>query len=126
MRILLIDDSALSLNTMQAVLCSSGHEVFASTTPIGATNIILREHIDVVVVDVNLPAIRGDVLAGLFRKQPRLGRVGIVLVSGMPPSDFRQVHISSVADIAVGKADVRARLHNAVVEAFGKRNGAAS
>jgi CheY-like chemotaxis protein len=53
-------------------------------SPIGATQTILRKQVRVVVIDILLPEMRGDKLAELFRRNPRLSHLKLVLISGDP------------------------------------------
>ncbi|MFT3922234.1 MAG: response regulator [Myxococcales bacterium] len=117
MNILIIDDSELSLQAMETTLKAHGHRVVCTSSPIGATRLILNEKIDVVVVDVNLPSMRGDSLAALFRKQPRMQHVGVVLVSGVEPEELKRLTDESKADAMCNKQDVREGLHPAVMTA---------
>lgn len=121
MKILVIDDSEVALVLMQETLGEHGHTVVALPTPIGVTRIILQESIDVVVVDVNLPSLRGDTLAALFRKQPRMQKLGVVLVSGVDEEELRRLGRDSDADAVCTKKDVREKLNFAVMFAYNAR-----
>jgi CheY-like chemotaxis protein len=121
MNVLIIDDSDIARELMRESLHRHGHRVLTMPSPIGATQTILRESIDVVVIDVNLPTINGDQLAKLFRKQNRLDRVGLVLVSGIDLGALEKLARESKADAVVTKDQLQERLHYAVVEAFQAR-----
>jgi CheY-like chemotaxis protein len=121
MNVLVIDDSELALAMMQERLREYGHHVVALPTPIGVTRIILKEDIHVVVVDVNLPSVRGDTLAKLFRQQPRMKRLGVVLVSGLETSELERLARESDADAVCRKMDIREQLIFAVQSAYNAR-----
>ena len=80
-RALVIDDDDIAREQMISILRSAGYEAFSLPSPIGATQLILRAEIEVVVLDVMLPALSGDQLAKMLRSNPRILRLGIVLVS---------------------------------------------
>jgi PleD family two-component response regulator len=84
---------------------------------------VLRHDIQVVVIDVNLPSVRGDRLASLFRANDRMDKVGVVLVSGMERAELGRLAREAGADSVVAKDDIESRLHTAVLEAQKKRNG---
>src|SRR5688500_591370 len=81
MRILIVDDCEIALEAMRDVLREKGHEVRVASSPFGISSIVLRERIDVVVLDVELASVRGDLLVEVIRKQPRMANLGVVLVS---------------------------------------------
>jgi DNA-binding response OmpR family regulator len=124
MRVLIVDDSEIALELMRAALVKNAHEVFVSPSAIGVSLIILRERIDVVVIDVELASFRGDRLVDLFRKQRRLDKLGVVLVSGQPRGEVEAIAATSGADAAVSKMEIEL-LPRAVVRAFNARNPAA-
>jgi len=80
--VLVIDDSDLARASMRRALTDAHLRVIDLPSPIGATSAILRSQVRVVVVDVNMPSIRGDKLAALFRKSARMSTIGIILISG--------------------------------------------
>jgi DNA-binding response OmpR family regulator len=120
--ILIIDDSEMALRFMTRVLSAHDHHIFTLPSPIGATRTVLRHDIDVVVIDVNLPSVRGDRLASLFRANDRMDKVGVVLVSGMERAELGRLAREAGADSVVAKDDVESRLHQAVLDARKKRN----
>jgi DNA-binding NarL/FixJ family response regulator len=80
--VLVIDDSDIARASMAKALQNAGMIVADLPSPIGATNAISRRGVRVVVLDVNMPSIRGDKLAALFRRNERFAELKIVLVSG--------------------------------------------
>jgi CheY-like chemotaxis protein len=122
MRILLIDDSEIALETMSSLLTAQGHRVFRSSSPVGVSAIIFRQQIDVVVVDLQLNLFRGERLVDVFRRQQRLTKLGVVLVSGQPLANIEAVVRETGADAAASKLEL-ATLLPAVQQAFAARSG---
>ncbi len=121
MNVLIIDDSEMALRIMSRVLVARSHNVFTLPSPIGATRSVIRHQIDVVVIDVNLPSMRGDRLASLFRTNDRMDRVGVVLVSGMSREELSRLASAAGADVVVPKDEIEQRLNDAVLEALARR-----
>jgi len=124
MRVLIIDDDVVARELLTSTLKLAGHEVFELNSAIGATRAIAQYEIDVAVVDVMLPDIRGDKLAQVLRQNPRGASLGIVLVSGCPVEELRALADSSQADIALQKSDIRLGLAPAVKVAWHRRSRA--
>ncbi len=80
--VLVIDDSDIARSAMCRALAQAGFKVIDLPSPIGATSAILRSSVKVVVIDINMPSMRGDKLAALFRKSDRFASLRIVLASG--------------------------------------------
>lgn len=82
LRVLVIDDDDVSRETMMGLLRDDGNAVWGLPSPLGATKHIMMEAVDVVVIDVLMPSMRGDKLASLLSRNPKLKELGVVLVSG--------------------------------------------
>jgi CheY-like chemotaxis protein len=121
MNVLIVDDSELACELMSSTLHRHGHRVLAVRSPIGVTRTVHKEHIDVAVIDVNLPTIHGDRLATMFRKQTRLDHVGLVLVSSIAPEALQELGEACAADAIVPKAELAEKLPEAVLQAYNAR-----
>jgi CheY-like chemotaxis protein len=119
--VLVIDDHDVAREIMTRLLTSAGHRVHAQSTPIGATRTIVRENISVVVVDVEMPALRGDKLVALFRSNPRFAKLGLILVSSAPEIELVQLGRDVGADAVVPKIHLEANLVR-TVERFLERS----
>jgi CheY-like chemotaxis protein len=75
-------------------------------SPIGATRAIVDGNIDVVVIDVQMPSIRGDRLAALFRGNPRFSSLGVILVTGGNQDELARLGKAARVDAIVSKADL--------------------
>jgi CheY-like chemotaxis protein len=113
-RVLVIDDDDIARMAMVDLLESAGHRVSELPSPIGATQKLLQEHIDVVVLDVMMPSLRGDKLANLLRKNPRLQHLGVILVTGALPDELHEVAGQVEAHAVIEKARIDEALVDAV------------
>lgn len=102
--VLVIDDSDISRAEMIRVLERAGMEVIGLASPIGATRVILTGNVRAVVIDIEMPSLRGDRLAALFRGNPRMSGVGVVLVSGEKNEELTRLAAEARADEAVAKS----------------------
>jgi len=112
--VLVIDDHDVAREFMTRLLVSAGHTVHSQSTPIGATRTIVRQNIAVVVVDVEMPALRGDKLVALFRKNPRFDSLGLVLVSSAPEAELVEIGRAAGADAVIPKVDLERSLVSVV------------
>ena len=117
-KVLVIDDDDVGRTLISEVLLDSCSRVIGLSSPIGATQTAVAEQVDVVVLDVEMPNLRGDMLAKLFRKNPRLGHLGVVLVSGCRSEELVRLGNSCGADAVLSKRDVRSQLRFVVHHAW--------
>lgn len=119
--VLVIDDDEIAREYLCDVLRRAGFVVEDTSSTIGVTNKLVRDQFQVVVLDVMMPAIRGDKLAGLLRKNPHLRELGVVMVSGAPRAEIEQlVHELDPGDV-INKGEARAKLAEAVLRAARER-----
>ena len=117
--VLVIDDSDISRAEMTRVLEGAGMQVMGLASPIGATRVILGGNVRAVVIDVEMPSLRGDRLAALFRGNPRMNGVGVVLVSGDTSEELARLATEARADASVSKTAL-SKLPDAVRRAIAK------
>lgn len=67
--VLIVDDDEVHLELMKRKLERYGFTVLAVSNPIGVTNKVRTMQPDVVLMDIGIPAIRGDRLLDLVRKK---------------------------------------------------------
>lgn len=109
-KVLVIDDSEISLELMSGVLEDAGMDVVKLTGPIGATQTVVKFDINVLVTDVNMPALPGHNLITLFRGNRRTEHVKVVLVSSLPEDQLNQIAEEYGADGVVQKDRVETDL----------------
>ena len=98
MTVLLIDDEKLSVQVRAELLRTLGHDVLTAHTGKEGLEVVLRQPVDVVVLDLGLPDMDGeDVLRGIRSMQDD-ARV-VVLSGRLAVSDY----VVSAADAVVVK-----------------------
>jgi len=97
-RILLIDDDPDQLKLLARLLRRAGFEVETVDSPFGSTNLVRKFRPDLILLDVDMPAIPGDQLVTVIRQNVRIPGVKIVLFSATDPDTLRMLSLSSGAD----------------------------
>jgi CheY-like chemotaxis protein len=88
MKVLIVDDDADILRMIQKLLVHRGHVVSACSTPFGVSALVMREHPDVVVLDMMMPGLSGASLAELIGKLNIAYVPKMVLWSAMDPDQL--------------------------------------
>jgi CheY-like chemotaxis protein len=109
-RVLVVDDDDIARELLSSILRDAGFEVFELPSPIGATQTLLNQEIDLLVLDVFMPSMDGDKLTKLLRSNRRLSKLFIVLVSGTGLEELSAMGRRVQANAVVPKADARRRL----------------
>src|SRR5262245_886940 len=103
-RILVVDDSELVLEATRDTLERAGYDVITRNQAIGTGAIVLREHPDLVLVDMNMPLLDGKQLVTTLRRHDSVARVPIVFYSSESESEMAQAVEESGADGYVSKS----------------------
>ena len=122
LNVLVIDDSEIARADMVHRLTQAGLKVSSLASPIGATRVIVDQAIDVVVIDVQMPSIRGDRLAALFKGNQRFAALGVILVTGSGEAELEQLRAVAKADAVLSKAKLD-RLVTVVKDTYRRRHG---
>jgi len=118
--VLVIDDCEIARTEMSHRLGRAGFKVSNLASPIGATRVIVDQAIDVVVIDVQMPSIRGDRLAALFKGNPRFATLGVILVTGGSEAELEALGAVAKADAVLSKGRLD-RLVDLVKDTFRRR-----
>jgi CheY-like chemotaxis protein len=109
--ILVIDDSDIDRQVMMDLLTRAGFPCHDLPTAIGATRAAREFNARLVVIDQNLPALNGAKLAALFRSNPSMKDVKLVLISSNDESTMADLVREARADAFVSKN----RMHSDLV-----------
>ena len=76
--ILLVDDDETFCETWETVLSGHGYQVFVALDAKAALNIIARQNLDLVIIDILMPEIDGlELMAALRQSKPSLKTIAI-------------------------------------------------
>jgi CheY-like chemotaxis protein len=124
-RVLVVDDNADSAASLALYLSLNGHEVRTATDGFGALRAARDLRPDAVVLDIGLPDLNGYEVARALRRDPDLGSVILVALTGHTGAEAAQrsreagfdFHLAKPADpgevraiLAGGTVPSRARL----------------
>lgn len=104
-RIMMVDDSDVALEWMRTNLHPCGVEVLTSNTPFGTHALVLQNRPDLVLLDVAMPGLSGDMLCSMLKKNPKTRDTTVVLYSQLPEDELRQLARDSGADGYIKKTE---------------------
>jgi CheY-like chemotaxis protein len=105
-RILVVDDDRIHLVTAQELLEDDGYEVLTHVTGFGATEKVMVTRPDLVLLDVNMPALSGEGLLPLLKGREQTRDTKVVLYSSNDESTLRRAASRLGAAGWVCKGDV--------------------
>jgi DNA-binding response OmpR family regulator len=119
-RILVVDDSELVLQWTRVVL-GDEYDVITRNDPVGTGAAVIREQPDLVLLDIDMPLVRGDELvASLKRSAAGKGTV-VALYSGLEPAELEAKMAACGADGYVTKTNDQHALRERIREILGGR-----
>lgn len=86
--ILMVDDQPAKLLTYEVMLAELGENLLKATSAREALEILLKNDVAVVLMDVSMPDIDGFELAEMIRQHPRFQRTAIIFISAVHLTDL--------------------------------------
>jgi DNA-binding response OmpR family regulator len=96
-RVLVVDDDPDQLELVRRTLSHHGFEVQTHNSALGVTNLVRNSAPDLVLLDVNFPALKGDQVVGLARRHAPQD-TKFVLYSASDEARLRALALASGAD----------------------------
>ncbi len=120
--ILMVDDQPAKLLSYEVMLGGLGENLIKATSAKEALEVLLKNDIAVVLMDVSMPDLDGFELAAMIRQHPRFQRTAIIFVSAVHLTDLDQlkgyehgavdyISVPVVAELLRAKVRVFADLH---------------
>ena len=88
--VLVIDDSEVVLDAVRGVLEEAGFRVVTLDNPLIMGKLVRTESPDLVLIDVNMPALTGDHVVEIARRHGLTGHVPVVLHSDIPAAELEE------------------------------------
>ena len=105
-KILGVDDDERHLVTAKELLEDAGYEVITHHNWFGSTNAIKNLKPDLVLLDINMPALPGDELSVILRSNSKIKDVPIIFYSSNDEDSLRKTASEFGADGYICKGDV--------------------
>lgn len=103
-RVLLIDDSEVTLRVICDVLTGAGYDVRSSTDVVDFGMAFGEWRPDVILTDVNMPGISGVELCRRLKSSYETAHVPVVLYSALAPADLEKLARECDADAFLSKS----------------------
>jgi len=101
-KVLVVDDDAQYLEAVARILRSGGYAVVTRASVIGTSAAVASERPDMVLIDMDMPALDGDRLALLIQR--KIANVPLlVLISGMDPQALSERGRACGANAVISK-----------------------
>jgi CheY-like chemotaxis protein len=79
--ILVVDDSAVVVAAVRDALLSDGYAVFSAVDGLEALDVVKQQHIDLILLDIDMPRMNGYQLCKLLKKDPVYKSIPIVVLT---------------------------------------------
>ena len=89
--ILMVDDQPGKLLSYEVILAELGENLIKATSAREALNVLLKNDIAVVLMDVSMPDVDGFALADEIRQHPRFQKTAIIFISGVHLTDSDKI-----------------------------------
>ncbi len=120
--ILMVDDQPAKLLSYEVMLSGLGENLIKASSAKQALEVLLKNDVAVVLMDVSMPELDGFQLAAMIRQHPRFQRTAIIFVSAVHLTDLDQlkgyehgavdyISVPVVAELLRAKVRVFAELH---------------
>jgi signal transduction histidine kinase len=120
--ILMVDDQPAKLLTYEAILGELGENLIKANSGKEALDLLLKNDIAVVLMDVSMPEIDGFELAEIIRQHPRFQKTAIIFISAVHLTDLDRlkgyqrgavdyISVPVVPEVLRAKVTVFAELH---------------
>ncbi len=90
--ILMVDDQPAKLLSYEVILGDLGENLIKANSAKQALNVLLRNDVAVVLMDVSMPELDGFELADMIRDHPRFGKTAIIFISGVHLTDTDKIN----------------------------------
>jgi CheY-like chemotaxis protein len=117
-KIVVVDDSVICLELARLALEPRGHQVLPLDSPFGLTKVLNEMRPDLVLIDVNMPALQGDKVAAIVLKY-RESQCPVVFLSDRPARELSALAASCGANGYINKTDDLDALADAVESYLG-------
>lgn len=91
LNILMVDDQPGKLLTYEAILSDLGENLIQATSGREALEVLLKNEIAVILMDVSMPELNGFELAEMIHQHPRFRKIAIIFISAVHLTDLDRI-----------------------------------
>lgn len=115
-KILVVDDEPENIDVLTRVMESDGYDVISASNGTLALDAVIRERPDIVLMDVNMPAVNGFEVCRVLKREAATRLLPVVLITGLTAAEDRIRGIDAGADDFLSKPfaidELRARVRS--------------
>jgi PAS domain S-box-containing protein len=89
--ILMVDDQPAKLLSYQAILGELGENLLSATSAKEALDLLLKNDIAIILMDVSMPDLNGFELADMIHEHPRFQKIAIIFISAVHLTDLDRI-----------------------------------
>ena len=119
--VLVLDDNPLVLKLSRALLEREGATVLTAASWIEFNHVLATSTPAVMLIDINLPSIKGNRLSEVLKSQTDRNTIPVILISDLPERTIREIFPSSGADGWLQKPLTSEKLVEAITKVLRKR-----
>lgn len=103
--IVLVDDSVVALEWAKEALGRLGFDVVTYNASLGIQSFVRKVEPDIVLLDVNMPALNGDLVCRMLKQSLQTRDVKVMLYSSIPEDELDELATNAGADGYIVKTD---------------------
>lgn len=97
-KVLVVDDDPVVLEMVKDYLTHIGFEVFTFDRALGTSNEIMKTGANLLILDIDMPALKGDKICEIIRKEGFFPDLKILLYSVMDDRELAEIAAKQGAD----------------------------
>lgn len=87
-RILIVDDDKITAKIAQMNLSQKGYEVFVVHAGMDALTFLMKQEVDLILLDIEMPIVSGMKTLELIRKRPELEKIPVIFLTASASSEL--------------------------------------
>ena len=106
-QILIIEDDIDLAKILKAIFEQNGYKVEVAIDGAEALDILLKEIVDLILTDLKMNWVEGDIIVRLVKGHERAKHIPIIVLTGLSPEEVTQFHLEGIEAIFTKPADTR-------------------
>jgi two-component system chemotaxis sensor kinase CheA len=103
-RVLVVDDSLTTRTLERSILEAAGYDVAVAADGVEALSVLREQPIELIISDIDMPRLDGFGLTAEIRRDDRLRRIPVVLVTSLEAQEHRERGVAVGADAYIVKS----------------------